>query len=568
MKKKVVGYARVSTEKQDLERQKILIREYCADSGYELIKIISEKVSGAKKDRQSINELLDIDGSVADMVVVSELSRISRQKELMAVLNTINEILENGLYVLFLDDTTKIYSAYAELDMVDIITLTVKAHSAAEERDKITTRMKTGKLTKVSTNPYMYTGGVVPYGFKVIDNPKYEGQKNNIPAKRLMVLDESKSKDIHLIYQLVLNGTTLRDAAKEANRLGLITQQNKPFCETSISKMIKNPIYNGRRRFKNLDLEIEKIIPDEDWNRAQICVSKNQLFKGKATKNFNPLKGIIFCPCGYALMLHKMVKKNGSSYFVLACCKKNDKEYRSKCRNSGTTADSLLPTVWKCVKSTLLLSEYLTKTKSEVNRINSIIDSLEDKIIVLVEEISTHKKEMTRLAKAITLVTVTGLIEQYQNEYIINEAKVNELEGKIQTVKNEITAYKDEINRVNTIKKDSELVNLTEQEKADIYKKVLSRVVYYSEDYFRGFIVISYKNGLENIVAINKTVFGYISPLPSSFGFNVDKRTITVQVSKKQPSLKSFSSGDIETREYNFKEMESNFDLKQWNITK
>ncbi|MCS2964153.1 DUF4795 domain-containing protein [Bacteroides thetaiotaomicron] len=175
---------------------------------------------------------------------------------------------------------------------------------------------------------------------------------------------------------------------------------------------------------------------------------------------------------------------------------------------------------------------------------------------------------MTRLAKAITLVTVTGLIEQYQNEYIINEAKVNELEGKIQTVKNEITAYKDEINRVNTIKKDSELVNLTEQEKADIYKKVLSRVVYYSEDYFRGFIVISYKNGLENIVAINKTVFGYISPLPSSFGFNVDKRTITVQVSKKQPSLKSFSSGDIETREYNFKEMESNFDLKQWNITK
>ena len=568
MKKKVVGYARVSTEKQDLERQKILIREYCADSGYELIKIISEKVSGAKKDRQSINELLDIDGSVADMVVVSELSRISRQKELMAVLNTINEILENGLDVLFLDDTTKIYSAYAELDMVDIITLTVKAHSAAEERDKITTRMKTGKLTKVSTNPYMYTGGVVPYGFKVIDNPKYEGQKNNIPAKRLMVLDESKSKDIHLIYQLVLNGTTLRDAAKEANRLGLITQQNKPFCETSISKMIKNPIYNGRRRFKNLDLEIEKIIPDEDWNRAQICVSKNQLFKGKATKNFNPLKGIIFCPCGYALMLHKMVKKNGSSYFVLACCKKNDKEYRSKCRNSGTTADSLLPTVWKCVKSTLLLSEYLTKTKSEVNRINSIIDSLEDKIIVLVEEISTHKKEMTRLAKAITLVTVTGLIEQYQNEYIINEAKVNELEGKIQTVKNEITAYKDEINRVNTIKKDSELVNLTEQEKADIYKKVLSRVVYYSEDYFRGFIVISYKNGLENIVAINKTVFGYISPLPSSFGFIVDKRTITVQVSKKQPSLKSFSSGDIETREYNFKEMESNFDLKQWNITK
>lgn len=160
MEKRVIGYARVSTEKQDLERQKNLIKEYCTDRGYELTKIISEKVSGVKKNRQSINELLSMDSSVADMVVVSELSRISRQKELMTVLYTINEILGNGLDVLFLDDTSKVYSAHAELELVDIITLTVKAHSAAEERDKIATRMRTGKLTKVSSNPYAYAGGI------------------------------------------------------------------------------------------------------------------------------------------------------------------------------------------------------------------------------------------------------------------------------------------------------------------------------------------------------------------------------------------------------------------------
>lgn len=80
-----------------LQRSKIwkgrknLIKEYCTDRGYELTKIISEKVSGIKKNRQSISELLSMDSSVADMVVVSELSRISRQKELMSVLYTINE---------------------------------------------------------------------------------------------------------------------------------------------------------------------------------------------------------------------------------------------------------------------------------------------------------------------------------------------------------------------------------------------------------------------------------------------------------------------------------------------
>lgn len=567
MKKRVVGYARVSTENQDLERQKILIKEYCTNNNYELIKIISEKVSGAKKDRQSINELLNIDNTLADIVIVSELSRISREKELLSVLNTINDILENGLDVLFLDDTSKIYSAYTELDMIDIITLTVKAHSAAEERDKITARMRTGKLTKINLNPYMYVGGIVPYGFKVIDNPDYEGQKNNIPAKKLMIIEQPKIKDIKFIYQLILDGTTLRDAANEVNKLGLTTQYNKPFCETSISKMIKNPIYNGRRRFKGLDLQIEKIIPNNEWNKAQICVSENQLFKSKATKNFNPLKGLIFCPCGYALMLHKMVRKDSSRYFVMTCCKKNDKEYRKKCRNSGIVSHVLLPTVWKCVKTTLLLSEYTTKTTSEIHRINYIIDNLEDKIAVLINEINLHKKEMTRLAKAITLVTAKGLIEQYQNEYVINESKIQELETKTQTTRNEITAYKAEIDKINTIKHDSELVNLTEQEQADIYKKVLSRVVYYSEDYFRGFIVISYKNGLENIIAVNKTRFGYISLLPSSFKFNTDRRRVAIQISKEQPHMKSFSLDNIDFTEYSFKELETVFDLNEWDIT-
>lgn len=51
-----------------------------------------------------------------------------------------------------------------------------------------------------------------------------------------------------------------------------------------------------------MDLQIEKIIPDSDWNRAQVCISQNRLFKDSPTRNFNPLKGIVFCPCGYALM--------------------------------------------------------------------------------------------------------------------------------------------------------------------------------------------------------------------------------------------------------------------------
>ena len=39
---KIIGYARVSTTKQDLSRQKLKIKEFCENNNYELIEIIED----------------------------------------------------------------------------------------------------------------------------------------------------------------------------------------------------------------------------------------------------------------------------------------------------------------------------------------------------------------------------------------------------------------------------------------------------------------------------------------------------------------------------------------------
>ena len=59
--KKVVIYARVSTNSQDYERQIIDLRDYANRMDYVVVKEFSEKISGAKKvaEREQLSELLN-----------------------------------------------------------------------------------------------------------------------------------------------------------------------------------------------------------------------------------------------------------------------------------------------------------------------------------------------------------------------------------------------------------------------------------------------------------------------------------------------------------------------------
>jgi len=121
--KRIVGYARVSTEGQDISRQIGLITSYCNERNYNLVKIIQETISGAKRDRKSMIELLEVDSNVADMVIVSELSRLSREDDIMSVLSQINDLLKQGLDILFLDKPDHIYKAGTSLDFISIISI-------------------------------------------------------------------------------------------------------------------------------------------------------------------------------------------------------------------------------------------------------------------------------------------------------------------------------------------------------------------------------------------------------------------------------------------------------------
>lgn len=84
----IIGYARVSKEEQVIDRQVDLLVEYGAEE------IIQEKMSGVKRDRAGIEELL-MKCRSGDQVVVESISRLGRNT--LDILQLIQQLGDRGV---------------------------------------------------------------------------------------------------------------------------------------------------------------------------------------------------------------------------------------------------------------------------------------------------------------------------------------------------------------------------------------------------------------------------------------------------------------------------------------
>ncbi|HEV2317797.1 MAG TPA: recombinase family protein [Thermoplasmata archaeon] len=73
-------YARVSTDRQDLERQIVELREYASRAGLTVVEEVFETESGAKAGRSGISRLQELAHQrKIDVVAVWEMSRLTRR---------------------------------------------------------------------------------------------------------------------------------------------------------------------------------------------------------------------------------------------------------------------------------------------------------------------------------------------------------------------------------------------------------------------------------------------------------------------------------------------------------
>lgn len=557
--KRVIGYIRVSTDNQDLERQRVLIRKYCENKGYSLLRIEEDyAISGTVSNRNGLNSILNITNSVADMVVVSELSRLSRQDDIFETLTQIHTIIRN-VDLVILDEPDKVYEAGKTIILSDFLMLAIKAYGAADERKKIVSRMTTGKDSKVQAFPLMLTDSNIPTGFKTVPNPNYI--KGATP-KMLLVEDEERMQLVRDIFNYVANGLSLGKTAEKLNMLGYRTARNKPFYEQSIRTIINDSIYNGVRYWKGMKLELPvKFISNEIWNLAHKKVQENKNYSGEAQKHYNPLKGIIKCPCGQTSMYGRT-----SSCITYRCLDRIKMGIKSPCTNVGIKAETLIYAVWKDVRLRTLDETYQAKS-------NEKIAEIEAENIKLTQSIKEKDSEIAKLQS--DLKTVIDNVMASTNITIVKalNGKADSIDSQIKSIEAEKIAIDEEIasnNRriADEIKSQSrkELDSLSLEGKGEMFRELLSKVVYYSVSLNSGFIVITYKNDLETIIAYHNRNKPFLWALPITFRFNKVKRTVIVPTLPEQPKMTSFVLERIKEKEYTFKQLQESFNLEEYKI--
>ena len=129
MKNFVFGYARVSTEQQNLDRQLDMLQKYGVDFIY------NEKMTGTKRNRPELEKLLER-LTEGDTVVVESLSRLGRStKDLIWLMETFNSKCVNLVSLKESIDTTT---------STGKLLFTLMSASAQFERDVIADRTREG----------------------------------------------------------------------------------------------------------------------------------------------------------------------------------------------------------------------------------------------------------------------------------------------------------------------------------------------------------------------------------------------------------------------------------------
>ena len=196
----LVGYARVSTDGQNLDRQIDALKAVGVDNRV----LYQEKITGTKKDRPELQRMLK-ELNEGDVVIITDLTRISRSTK--DLLDIIEKIKNKGASIRSLKDTwldTTSNNPYNDF------LLTVMSGLSQLERDLISQRTKEG-----------------------LESAKARGRNGGRPSKQnakgdvVKALADSGMKIVDIVKETGLSRSTVNRILRENKWLKIKDRRNR-----------------------------------------------------------------------------------------------------------------------------------------------------------------------------------------------------------------------------------------------------------------------------------------------------------------------------------------------------
>ena len=454
---KIAAYCRVSTEKEaqidSLEKQIEFFNEFTKKNGYELYKLYADEgISGKQiKHRKQFQQMMiDAKAKKFDKVVVKDVSRFARNT--VDLLQSVRELKSYGVQVDFLNNG-EVMEGGSEF------ILTILGAMAQQESANMSKRVKFGKDITAKK-------GRVPnlvFGYDKIPDERYTLKINEEEAKIVKEIFES------YVYKGI--GTT--KIAWNLNDRGICTKKTKSkWVQTSIVRMLKNPIYTGRVTNKKSEVTdfitgTRKELPEEEWivverpemriisdelfNRAQeLLEQRSNEFKlnNKREKTEYVFSTLIYCKhCGYSFRrIKRKYTADGPEYIRWVCSGRNSMGV-NHCPNTTVIDEEELLNAIKIYLKSIIKNkkDFMKAVEKEFEKITKLREN--------------NERSEESLLKEIEKVTVKKqkYMEMFQNEIInIQELKkyTNPLNEDIARLERELKLITSEIKEKDVLEKE------------------------------------------------------------------------------------------------------------------
>ncbi|MFV0590893.1 MAG: recombinase family protein [Draconibacterium sp.] len=491
---KAIAYVRVSTTNQEVLRQQAKVKDFCSAKDMNIIDEITDfGISGATQDRPGLQKLLNVTKNEADVIVISELSRLSRNEDILDTLHSIHLLIQKGLQLIFLDDPHKTYQG--TLNIEEIIILSVRAKGAADERLAIKSRNIEGKRVLFASNPYAMVDGRIPLGFKKIENP------NGRHPKYLLAVDVEESKLIQQIFDLVMNGYSLAQVRNYLHDSGIKTKLGGYYTTQALSKIYRNPIYKGERVRNGATAYIEPLIEIDKWDAVQTKIKENHQYVSSGTTMYNPMRGILRCRCGRAMM----VKSKGNGLYVYRCSDVQPAYMANRCQYHDSIRYHLTNEIVFSLLKKVDFLLYTDTIEAKIADLNLQCEGLQKHIEADKNKIVQIANETPSLQQKYINAKSQLLADAVQEQLLKNESEIKQINSQVDRNTGKIARIKEQVNNIISVSKTEDFDNLDLAARASLFKKYIKKINYLPVTTMQGFYVVDYMFDVKSVVAVRKT---------------------------------------------------------------